>query len=109
VIELEGEEGRAADPRDPGAAAREREIHERVGAALVDRRPRIEDVCLGGFDSAGLRRKVPLARHVLLAPSGEGRVLLVLVRIVVDPAGRLHGLPIDERSGVVLVSVGALK
>jgi hypothetical protein len=98
-----------AHPRDPGAAARKPEIDERVGSSPVDRRPRIQDVGLGRADTVRLDPEVPASRLVLLAPTRERRVLLVLVRVVNDAAGRLHGLPVDERRGVVLVSVGALK
>jgi hypothetical protein len=95
VIELEDEVGRAADPRESRAAAGEREVDERVGAALVDRRPSIEDVCLGRVDAARLCGEAPLARHVLLTAARESSVLVVRVRGVPDPARRLKTLPVD--------------
>ena len=108
VVELKREERRRVTKAHRGVT-REPEIDERVRSVLVDGRPGVADVGLARVDTVPLGSEVPLARHVLPAAACERRVLVVRVRGVLDPARRLKTLPVDERSGVVLVSVRPLE
>jgi hypothetical protein len=104
VVKLEGEERRASL-----LLARKAAVAERVRAPLIGCEPRVDDVDLGRIHAAGLGCQTPLTGLVLFAAAREGAVLGIRVRGVVGTTCSVHGLPVDPRSSVVLVSVGALE
>jgi hypothetical protein len=91
----------------PSPAARSNARYRSAAAGLVDDRPGVADVRLARGDAPGLGGEDPVRRFAFLGAAGEGRVLVVRVRVVHD--ARMHPVPVQQAVLVELVAVRALE